>query len=133
MALVSVGTLTANFDTRDEMLFPEIAVKKDTGYLLFARTVPISVNTPDQYLLIIPVIESEYGVFESPLDCKFFPKERGYQFTVGVPDSDADKDQQLRILMLPREFVRGRGQVRSFDVELLFEDDKELDSTVPVG
>lgn len=129
MALVSLGTRTLDWDTRTTEEFDTIDLNDNRGYLFFVRTVPSTVMTQNQYLVMIAKLSSDEGFIETPLEAKFFPKGLMMQFSVAVPRLSIYNDPDVSILALPREFKRGTGSDRQLDIEVLYEDDDDLRAT----
>lgn len=128
MAVSLIGTVTADFDTRETVVFPRVRVEEGKGYLFFLRTVPLSVVSENQYMLVIPVFRTRLGRVELPLDSKFFPKNAAMMVSVPVPKLDEFSRAALQIALLPRALYRTSADVGSMQVQLLWDRNEEVDA-----
>lgn len=128
MGLASIGVLTADWETKDELLFPSVDLKDDKSYLFFIRTVTPGISTKNQYLNLIAELSSDEGPIETVLEAKFFPKGRMLQFSVAVPKLSFYNDPQCRIIALPKEFYPGTATDSQLLVELLWEDKEDFEA-----
>lgn len=126
MAVSLIGSVTADFETKEIVVFPSVDVKEGEGYLFFLRTVPLSVASPNQYMLVIPIFTTDLGRVELPLDSKFFPKNAAMMVSVPVPKLDEFKDATLEIALLPRSLYRTPADVGAMRVDLLWDEDEEV-------
>jgi hypothetical protein len=127
MTITVIGAATANFDTRAQILFPSVNLRRNDGYLFFIQTVPDTTVTTQQYINLIAVLDYGGFTFEQPLEAKFFPKGRPMCFGVAVPRLDDFDDADCTILALPQEFYPGQGSIRSLPVQLSWEDGRRYD------
>lgn len=130
MALTSLGTGIIDFDTRATVQLPSFQGRERRGYLCFVRAVPITTTISRGYVNLIPLLQTSYGSVEFPLEAKFFPKGNLMAFSIAVPQADWDRDIDIGLLALPREFYRASSEVRQFTLEWLYEDgeDYEVDA-----
>lgn len=122
MAVIQIGTGTADFDTRDPVTFPSVTVRADESYLFFLESTPVDLDEEGSYVTIEAVYSTDTGEVRSPLIEKFFFVGRAMVFKVAVLRLNNDKDQEVKIRLRPKEFYRGSGATRQIPVVLLYED-----------
>lgn len=128
MALRSIGSAVASFDTRADVLFPPVRLEEEKGYAFFIRATPTTTVLTLQYLNLFAVFSQGVQVYETPLLAKFFPKGRMMGFGVGVPKVSFMNNPDCEILAQPKEFFPNSGPVRMLDVELLWDNSEEYEA-----
>lgn len=133
MALVSLGDRMASWDTKAPLVFPSIQGKKNRAYLFFVQQALPARATRNQYLAVLAQLETSYGTFETPLECKYFPGFAPLVFSVAIPNASWDADVNVQISLLPKEFKPGSATEKTIEIELAYEDDELRNVVFPCG
>lgn len=133
MTQVSLGVAAADWNTKARIGFPPVEVRKGRAVMFFLEQPGVGVDTANQYLAVIAILLSSYGRYELPLECKYFPGQDGIMFAVPVPDIDYDRDVDVEINLLPKEFKAGTATVKSLNVELSYDDDLLNNESVSIN
>lgn len=133
MVLVSLGQRTADWTTKAPAVFNPVTVRKDRGLLFFLQQPAPGVNTTNQYLALIARLSTSYGMFQTPLEAKYFPTTDGIMFIVGIPDADYDSDIAVELIALPKEFKPGSRSTNLLTLEAFYDDEFVRDVVVPIA
>lgn len=133
MARVALGDRLADWDTKAPLVFPSIEGRKNRAYLFFVQQALPARATRNQYLAVIAQLETSYGTFETPLECKYFPGFVGLAFSVAIPNADWDRDVSVQITLLPKEFKPRSATEKQIEIELSYEDDALRGVVFPIG
>lgn len=133
MAQVSVGSGTLDWTTKAPVVVGPINERKDRGILFFVQQTGTPVVTSNQYVAMVARLFTSYGNYETPLEAKWFPNGFGLMFIVGIPDADFDRNMDIQLVLLPKEFKPGSRSNDTINFEVLYEDDLIRDVVVPIG
>lgn len=132
MAFVLVGTETADLNAPGPLKFPSVNVRSDRGYYFLLNTPVPMANLANLYFTIVAVLTSDIGDIELPLEGKWFPKDRRFMFSVGVPNLDEINRTDISIEVEPKRRFTGQNFTDTVPVLLYFEeDDEERNISVP--
>lgn len=124
MAVIQIGTETADFDTRAVVTYPAVTVPSDVAVMFGIASVPGSLIQEGSYV----VIEAKYGAGEpgirTPLLAKYFFVGGTMVFAVPTVTINASATQTVTIRLRPKEFYRGSGEIRQIPLSLIYEDTK---------
>lgn len=123
MALVSLGQRLADWTTKAPVVFNSVTIPKDRGLLLFLQQSPPAIDTTNQYLALAARLTTSYGIFQTPLEAKYFPTTDGIIFIVVIPDADYDRNVGVELLALPKEFKPGSRSSDALTLEAFYDDD----------
>lgn len=133
MSQVSLFTGTADWTTRAALVTPAVSARRDSGVLFFVQQQGTPVVTTNQYLAVVARLTTSYGIYETPLEAKYFPGPFGIMLIVGIPNADFDRNVDAQLLLLPKEFKPGSRSNDTVNIEVLYEDDLINDTVVPIG
>lgn len=133
MVLQSLGIREGNWNTKTRVTYNAVTIQKDRALLFFLQQPPPQTTTTNQYLAVVASLGTSYGEFEVPLECKYFPGSAGIMFAVAVPDADYDKDVNVTVSVLPKEFKPGSASVKQLDFELFYDDELQKEIVYPVS
>lgn len=132
MTFVLVGTETADLNAPGPLKFPPVSVTSDRGYYFLLSTPVPMVNLANLYFTVVAVLTSAIGDIELPLEGKWFPKDRLFMFSVGVPNLDEINQTDISIEVEPKRRFTGQNLTSTVPVRLYFEpDDEERNISVP--
>lgn len=132
MAKVALGDRQADWLTKQALVYPWVDGRKNRAYLFFLDQATPKRETTNQYLAVVAEIETSFGSYLTPLECKYFPGLTGLLFSVAVPNASWDRNVRLRILLLPKEFKPGSATEKQLEIELSYDDDALRDISFPV-
>lgn len=133
MALQIIGSNVADWNTKDSLLFPSVEVEEGKAYAFFLQQETSPVATANQYCAVVAILNTSFGVFEAPLEAKYFPGLRGLIFSVAIPKASWDKEIELQMLLLPKEFKKGSATDKSITIQLSWDDKDIGDPSYPAG
>lgn len=126
MSLIQLGDRQADWVTRARLVFPWVSLDSEKSYLFFLDQAAPKQETTNQYLVVIPEIRENGAIYQTALDCKYFPGLTPMVFAVGYPKTDVFDKADVRITLLPKEFKKGSATAKQLEIELSY-DDKEAD------
>lgn len=133
MVLQSLGTQTADWITKNPITYGTVAGRRDRG-IAFVITQPgPPVMTRNQYIVVTATLNYDIGVFETPLEAKWFPAGNGLLLVVAIPNLDAGLNVDVSLNLFPKEFKPGSRLVDTIQAEVFFEDDFLVDVVVPMA
>lgn len=133
MSQVPLFTGTADWVSRATLVTPAVSAQRDRGVLFFIQQQGSPVVTTNQYLTVVARVTTTYGIYETPLEAKYFPGQFGIMLIVGIPNADFDRNVDVQLVMLPKEFKPGSRSNDTVDIEVLYDDALISDTVVPVG
>lgn len=133
MTFVTFPSQIASWETKLPLAFPLGVLEKDRAYYCFIRTLTLPVAAQNQYLAIVAELDTSVGVFETPLEAKYFPSVNGMVFSIAIPDSDWDNEVGVTILLFPKEFGRGTAFAKELEIEVFYDDQEQKNIAIPVG
>lgn len=131
MAQISQGTRTLDWNTEQSVTFDSFTGRKDRAYLYYINSPANAAASANQYVNLIAIYSTEFGIYEMELQAKYFPKVRGFMFVVAIPDGSYDRDVALAIEATPKEFYSGTAAEKQISIELLRDDDELRDVVNP--
>ncbi len=133
MALTLLGSGTANFDTKADVVFPSLTLQRARAYFFFINTVPAPVLPKKQYILLFAKYQSGTFIHESKLIAKFFSNGPRMMFVVPVPDlSFMPNSYSTQVIARPSEFFKGSGLLRTVPLQLSWDDSKFINSLTAI-
>ena len=133
MTQVSLFTGTADWTTKASLVTPAVSARRDRGVLFFIQQQGTPVVTTNQYIAVVGRLTTSYGIYETPLEAKYFPGPFGIMLIVGIPNADFDRDVDCQLELLPKEFKPGSRSNDTVDIEVLYDDELIRDVVVPIG
>lgn len=125
MAIVLLGTQTANLKTRDRLDFGPFTHRQDRAFLYYLEMVTPNAQLEGVYFNVNSRFANSGDNIRSPLICKFFPTATKMGFMVKVPRIRDTNNQQILIQVSPKEFFRRADITPEVDISLFWEDDQE--------
>lgn len=133
MALVSLGTQTVDWTTKNEVVYGTAAARRDSAVAFVIRQGGTPVQTRNQYVGVLGLLDSSYGLLETPLISKYFPGVRAQLLLLCIPDADYDRDFPVSLVLLPREFKPGSRTNDTLQIEVLYDDELIRDGVPPIA
>ena len=123
MVKVLLGDRLADWNTRQTLWYPWVTCRKNRALLFFLEQSMPKRETKNQYLLVKCEIETSYGTFETPMECKFFPGIVPMFFSVAVPNGSYDATTNVRVVLYPKEIIRQTATHPQLEIELSYDDE----------
>jgi hypothetical protein len=133
MVQISLFSGVADWTTRDPLVTPAVAARKDRGVLFFVQQQGAPVDTTNQYLAVVARLSTSYGIYETPLEAKYFPGPFGIMLIVVIPNGDFDRDVDCQLELLPKEFKPGSRSNDTVSIEVLYDDNFQSGVVAPIG
>jgi hypothetical protein len=133
MAQISLFTGVADWTTKVSLVTPAVSARKDRGVLFFVQQQGVPVDTRNQYLAVVARLTTSYGIYETPLEAKYFPGPFGIMLIVAIPNADFDRNVDCQLELLPKEFKPGSRSDDTVAIEVLYDDDLQSGVVVPIG
>lgn len=127
MALQTIGTLTADWNSKSPLVFPPFSGRRDRAYMLYANAAGVTQLLERQYLVVYAQFQKSIGTSKGPLRLKYFPDVVTQEFAIAVSNGDFNNQVPVQVVMLPREFKPGTATVKALDITLLYDDDDNRD------
>lgn len=133
MTQINLMTAIADWDTKASITTPAVVVRKGRGVVFFIDAPVLTATTTNQYLAVVGALGTSYGTYQTPLECKYFPQPQGIMFVVVVPNIDYDRNVDVSLLLLPKEFKAGTATDKQVEILISYDDDFITNESAPIG
>lgn len=124
MPIVSIGTYTLNWKTKEPVQSASVTVNENRVRSLIIREVGGPVVPTGQFVTLVPRLDTSEGPNELTPAAKFYPKNLDLFFFVGIPSNGRFTGSQLSILLYPCGYRPNAEQPTERSFELLFDDNR---------
>lgn len=120
MALVTVGTITVDFNDPSPQPFPSVNLASGTGYVFYLEAVPVSQRIEYGYLIPCPTLVVGGLIIELACRYKWYPKGIRYGFVVPIFEAGGF-NLDVVVALIPVQVFKGRAKPQNFSATLIYE------------